>query len=94
MFFEMRFDLGTLDSGERSLPFGLLVCFFIDWFFISLTQFTCLVLNSILTQFYLLQFMIMKQVFPCIIPCITFLQMIEMSGQVAKRCYIREQIKE
>ena len=25
MFFEMRFDLGTLDSGEPSLPFGLLV---------------------------------------------------------------------
>ena len=25
MFFEMRFDLGTLDSSERSLPFGLLV---------------------------------------------------------------------
>ena len=25
MFFEMRFDLCTLDSGERSLPFGLLV---------------------------------------------------------------------
>ena len=25
MFFEMRFELGTLDSGERSLPFGLLV---------------------------------------------------------------------
>ena len=23
--FYMRFDLGTLDSGERSLPFGLLV---------------------------------------------------------------------
>ena len=23
--FEMRFDFGTLDSGERSLPFGLLV---------------------------------------------------------------------
>ena len=23
MFFEMRFDLGTLDSGERSLPFFL-----------------------------------------------------------------------
>ena len=23
--FEMRFDLGRLDSGERSLPFGLLV---------------------------------------------------------------------
>ena len=22
----MRFDLDTLDSGERSLPFGLLVC--------------------------------------------------------------------
>ena len=27
MFFEMRFDLGILDSGERSLPFGLLVTF-------------------------------------------------------------------
>ena len=25
MFFEMKFDLGTLGSGERSLPFGLLV---------------------------------------------------------------------
>ena len=25
MFFEMRFDLGTLVSGERLLPFGLLV---------------------------------------------------------------------
>ena len=25
MFFEMRFALGTLDSGVRSLPFGLLV---------------------------------------------------------------------
>ena len=25
MFFEMRFDFGTLESGERSLPFGLLV---------------------------------------------------------------------
>ena len=25
MFFEMRFDRGTLDSGERSLPFGQLV---------------------------------------------------------------------
>ena len=25
IFFAMRFDLGTLDSGERSLPFGLLV---------------------------------------------------------------------
>ena len=25
VFFEMRFDLGALDSGERSLPFGLLV---------------------------------------------------------------------
>ena len=31
MFLEMRFDLGTLDSGERSLPFGLLV--FIYFFF-------------------------------------------------------------
>ena len=28
MFFEMRLDLGTLDSGERSLPFGLLVIHF------------------------------------------------------------------
>ena len=27
MFFEMKFDLGTLDSGERSLPFWLFVCF-------------------------------------------------------------------
>ena len=27
MFFEMRSDLGTLDSGERSLPFGLLVLY-------------------------------------------------------------------
>ena len=26
--FEMRFDLGILDSGERSLPFGLLVRIF------------------------------------------------------------------
>ena len=25
IFFEMRFDLGTLDSDERSLSFGLLV---------------------------------------------------------------------
>ena len=25
LFFEMRFDLGTLDSGERMLLFGLLV---------------------------------------------------------------------
>ena len=28
MFFEMRFGLGTLDSGERSLPYGLLVLVF------------------------------------------------------------------
>ena len=27
----MRFDLGTLDSGERSLPFGLLVWKCFDW---------------------------------------------------------------
>ena len=27
MFFEMRFDLGKLDSGERSLSFELLVSF-------------------------------------------------------------------
>ena len=25
--FETRFDLGTLDSGERSLPFGLLILY-------------------------------------------------------------------
>ena len=25
IFFKMRFDIGTLDSGEGSLPFGLLV---------------------------------------------------------------------
>ena len=31
MFLEMRFDLGTLDSGERSLPFGLLVGFVMSW---------------------------------------------------------------
>ena len=30
----MRFDLGTLDSGERSLPFGLLVFFFFVFFFL------------------------------------------------------------
>ena len=30
--FEMRFDLGTLDSGERSLPFGLLVFLFATTF--------------------------------------------------------------
>ena len=28
MFFEMRFDLGRLESGERSLPFGILVTFY------------------------------------------------------------------
>ena len=28
--FEMRFDLGTLNSGERSLPFGLLVLYHIS----------------------------------------------------------------
>ena len=30
--FEMRFDPGTLDSGERSLPFGLLVLFILRSF--------------------------------------------------------------
>ena len=30
MFFELRFYLGTLDSGERSLPFGLLVLQFLE----------------------------------------------------------------
>ena len=33
MFFEMRFDLGTLDSGERLLPFGLLVCVYFDFLY-------------------------------------------------------------
>ena len=28
----MRFDIGTLDSGERSLPFGLLVKYLIYWY--------------------------------------------------------------
>ena len=37
-FFEMRFDLGTLDSGEWSLPFGLLVC--LCYLKISQTEFT------------------------------------------------------
>ena len=37
--FEMRFDLGTLDSGERSLPFGLLV-----W--------SCIVFGNLLDQVY------------------------------------------
>ena len=34
----MRFDIGTLDSGERSLPFGLLVffCFLFFFFFLLL----------------------------------------------------------
>ena len=31
MFFEIRFDLGTLDSGERSLPFELLVLQSFQW---------------------------------------------------------------
>ena len=34
--FEMRFDLGTLDSGERSLPFGLAAtCFYSATYFIA-----------------------------------------------------------
>ena len=43
MFFGMRFDLGTLDSGERSLPFGLLV------FFIWISKF-----DNVLNQDFLL----------------------------------------
>ena len=35
--FEMRFDLGTFDSGERSLPFGLLV----GWTLCLLPYFIC-----------------------------------------------------
>ena len=43
MFFEMRFDLGTLDSGERSLPFGLLVSsFFFPIFNIEIFRHTFL----------------------------------------------------
>ena len=34
MFFEMRFDLGTLDSGERSLLFVLLVLFCFQQFLV------------------------------------------------------------
>ena len=34
----MKFDLGTLDSGERSLPFGLLV--FIIFLFYSMQNLT------------------------------------------------------
>ena len=30
-FFEMRFNLGTLDSGERSLPFGLFVYIYLKF---------------------------------------------------------------
>ena len=40
--FEMRFDLGTLDSGERSLPFGLLV-------FISVLLYFPTVLTGVFT---------------------------------------------
>ena len=39
--FEMRFDLGTLDSGERSLSFGLIVLYvaahFDPYFTLNLT---------------------------------------------------------
>ena len=35
MFIEMRFDLGTLDSGEQLLPFGLLVFKFNEYIFFS-----------------------------------------------------------
>ena len=40
MFSEMRFDLGTLDSGERSLPFGLLVCCYDTIFPLDVTDFS------------------------------------------------------
>ena len=40
IFFYMRFDLGTLDEGELSLPFGLLVFSIRDieviWIFVRL----------------------------------------------------------
>ena len=42
-FFEMRFDLGTLDSGEQSLPFGLLVydrVNFFSWCSVWVTAYT------------------------------------------------------
>ena len=41
-FFEMRFDLGTLDSGERSLPFGLLV---------SLPMYTKVIIYGLVRKF-------------------------------------------
>ena len=34
MFFKMGFDLGTVDSGERLLPFGLPVFFFFVCLFV------------------------------------------------------------
>ena len=40
--FEMRFDLGTLDSGERSLPFGLLVMN--SWLKVLPKRFKCSIL--------------------------------------------------
>ena len=41
MFFEMRFDLGTLDSGERSVPFGLLVYVF-PWHWTLYALYLCM----------------------------------------------------
>ena len=46
MFFEMRFDLDTLDSGERSLPFGLLVPHFAAYLTIVCSHFTIKCLGS------------------------------------------------
>ena len=42
MLFEMRFDLGTFDSGERSLPLGFL---FWSYLLLSYENFTLLNLN-------------------------------------------------
>ena len=44
--FEMRFDLGTLDSGEWSLPFGLLVFILADLFYSSGRRVRCVSNNT------------------------------------------------
>ena len=59
----MRFDLGTLDSGERSLPFGLLVFYLPTHhiFGVKYINFTCMFGEKLLlfnrpTRFYLFNF--------------------------------------
>ena len=52
MFLEMRFDLGTLDSGERSLPFGLLIESFSCIFLLILSSTITFKLLHALFQYY------------------------------------------